>query len=197
MDNLVTKLRNLLQDNFKHRNYSRTFYSSKIFILEDANIDEDSLVIEKGGEIWEDDNYDYYLLTGKLIIHEITGYELEEGETLVFSYDCYEKYSNTELETFIKNAIYWLSVLNYKTFALGTGDVLDPEPTEVQENIIAIVGWVLCKGDIVSYRTPEFTVTFGNRLSLEDKIKKLIDDSDKCFGSLTYVDLSADAAEDN
>lgn len=194
--NLIAKLRNLLNDNLKPRNYSRIFYTSKVFLLEDSNIVE-PVVIERNGKEWDSENYEYNPLTNKVTINEVTGEdELVSGENLVFSYNCYEKYSNSELESHIKNAFYYLSVFDYETFTLETGDIISPEPTEKQENLIAIVAKILIVGDVKSYRTPEFTKIFANNLSVEDKIKQLINDFEKSFGNITYIDLSESSAEE-
>jgi len=195
--NIVLKLRNLVQDNLKSRNYSRTFYTSKIFLLEDANV-IDPVIIERNGEEWESENYEYNHDTGKLVIHEVsTGEELVPGENLIISYSCYEKYSTSELETYIKNTFYYLSLFGYETFTLETGDTIAPEPTEVQENLIALVASILIKGTIKSYRTPEFTIQFSDNLSIEDKIKKLVDDFDKSYGNITYIDLTESASDED
>lgn len=197
-NDLIEKLRNLLQDNLKPRYYIRSFLGSRTFILEDGNISENTLVIEKNGVEWDSENYSYSSVTGKLTIHEATGEELESGvDTLGIYYSCYEKYSDTELASYIKNSLYYLSIFNYETFSLGTGEELDPTPTEVQENLIVIIASVLAKGNIRSYRTPEFTITFGDNLSIEDKMKKLIDDFNKCYGNISYIDLTECAAEED
>jgi len=195
---LINKLRNLLKDNSKPFSYARTFYSSKIFKLEEANVIADSLVLEKNGVEWGDGNWNYDSDTNKVTIQEETGEELESGDVIAFSGNCYKKYSDSELESYIKNALYWLSVFNYETYSLGTGEILDPEPSEREENLIVIVASILGKGNpIVSYRTPEFTIVYGERMSLEDKIKNIIDNVDIVTGSIDYIDLSYSAAEDD
>jgi len=195
---LVSKLRNLLKDYLKPRYYARSFLGVRTFVLEDANIDESTLVIEKNGVEWDSDNYSYSSITGKLTIHETTGEELTSGvDTLGIYYSCYEKYSDTELEGYIKSALYYLSITNYETFSLGTGEEMSPEPTELQENLIVIVASILAKGNIHSYRTPEFTITFGDNTSIEDKIKKLVGDFSMSEGNIVYIDLTASAAEED
>jgi len=197
-NDLIAKLRNLLQDNLKPRFYTRSFLGSRTFILEDANISEATLIVEKNGVEWDSDNYSYSSITGKLTVHETTGEELISGtDTLGFYYSCYEKYSDSELESYIKNALYYLSIFNYETFTLGTGEEISPTPEEVQENLIVIVAGILAKGTIKSYRTPEFTIVFGDNLSIEDKIQKLVDNFSPCYGRLDYIDLSESAAEED
>jgi hypothetical protein len=197
-NSLVPKLRNLLQDNTKPRFYTRSFLGSRVFILEDSNIDESTIVIEKNGVEWDSDNYSYNSITGKLTIHEVTGEELTSGvDTLGFYYSCYEKYSDSELESYIKNSIYYLSIFDYETFTLGTGEEISPEPEEVQENLIVIVAAILAKGTIKSYKTPEFTIVFGDNLSIEDKIQKLVDNFSPAYGTFEYIDLTESAAEED
>jgi hypothetical protein len=192
--NLISKVRNLIDDNLVHRSYDRSFISSKIFLLEDNNVVSASIVIEKNGEIWDADNYSYDEDTNKITIAEETGEDLEVGDSLRFNFDCYEKYSDAEIERQIKNALVYLSVEKYETFDLETGDTLNPEPTSLQENLIAMVAAILIKGTIRSYRTPEFTITFGDNLTVDEKISQLITKFSKTYGSYVYIDPTDDPA---
>ena len=192
---LKIKLRNLIKDNLVSRSYDYVFYTSRIFRLVDANVVEGSLSIEKNGVEWNDTgNYDYDATRNKITISSETGI-IDSGATLRISYNCYEKYSDEELETYLKNAMYYLSVYGYTTFDLETGDTISPTPTTAEENLIVMVAGILMKGSIRSYRTPEFTINFANDDSPEEKIKKLLFNFDKTFASFVYIDLTADPIE--
>jgi hypothetical protein len=130
-------------------------------------------------------NYSYSILTGKLTI---TG-TLVVGDSLEVTYSYYTKYSDNELAGFIKSAISHLSVEQYGTFKAGTDNIIFPTPTETEENLLAVVAFILAKGDVVQYRTPEFTITFERGDTKAIMIKKCVRQFQKAYGVLKYIDL--------
>ncbi len=129
-------------------------------------------------------NYSY--LAG---IVTVTG-NLTAGDSLRFDYNAYSKYSDTELQGYIRSALYYLVAEQYKTFVIRPPALIMPTPTEDEECLIAIIAGILIKGSIRSYRTPEFTITFGEGMSVEQKIKQLLNQFQKAFGNIEYTDLS-------
>jgi hypothetical protein len=134
-------------------------------------------------------NYSY--LAG---IVTVTG-NLTAGDSLRFDYSAYSKYSDTELQGYIRSALYYLTAEKYKTFAIRPPTLIFPTPTEDEECLIAILACILIKGSIRQYRTPEFTITFGENLSIEQKIKQSVSKFKKAFGYIDYVDLDEQAAD--
>ena len=118
----------------------------------------------------------------------ITG-NLTAGDSLRFDYQAYSKYSDTELQGYIRSACYYLTAEKYKTFAIKPPTLIFPTPSEDEEALLAIVACILIKGSIRQYRTPEFTITFGENLSVEQKIKQAVAKFKKAFGYIDYVDL--------
>jgi hypothetical protein len=109
------------------------------------------------------------------------------GDSLEVDYSYYQKYSDTELSGFIRSAISYLVIEKYRCFAIKPPDIIFPTPTEDAENLIAVVASILIKGDVVSYRTPELTMTFERGDSKEKKIKKFVRQFKKTYGILTYI----------
>jgi hypothetical protein len=130
-------------------------------------------------------NYSYSTTTGKLTI---TG-TLAVGDTLEINYSYYNKYSDNELRGFIRAAISYLSVEKYGTFTVKSDNVIFPTPTEEQENLLAVIAGILIKGDIISYKTPELTITFERGDSKDKKIKKLTRQFKKAYGVLVYIKM--------
>ena len=186
----VEKLRNLIQDNLKTTGRDvftyETTSSSKIFTLTESNISSATIVVYKNGSVFASSNYSYSTTTGKLTV---TG-TLAAGDSLEILYSYYTKYSDSEMQGFIKAAISYVSVEAYKTFAVSSDNVIFPTPSETEENLLAIVAHILVKGDIVSYRTPELTISFERGDSKEKKIKKFIRQCNKTYGILDYIDLT-------
>lgn len=193
MENILIKLRDLIDDNYKFNlEVQEYFGGAKIFPLQYANIDVDSLVVKKNGTPWANTNYSYD--NGKVTV---TG-TLVAGDNLTFEYDAYEKYSNFSLYAYIRNALCYLAVEKYKTFTIESGDLLSPTPTDEEESLIAIVAAILIKGNVRQYRTPEFTIVFDtDNMSVEKKIRITLRQFKKTYGQMTYIDPTASSAEDN
>lgn len=187
MQTIIEKCRNLIEDNlvpigrdvFQYESTA----SSKIFTLTEANISAATIVVLKNGVVWASANYSYSSTTGKLTV---TG-SLIAGDSLEIDYSYYSKYSDTELRGFIKSAITYLSVDKYGTFAIKSDNIIFPTPTEEEENIIALIASILIKADVVSYRTPELSISFERGDSKEKKISKIIRQFKKTYGCLKYV----------
>jgi hypothetical protein len=130
-------------------------------------------------------NYSYSTTTGKLTI---TG-TLTPGNSLEVDYSYYIKYSDTELQGFVGAAFSYLSTEKYKCFTVKTANIIFPSPTEAEKNLIAIVASILIKGDIISYRTPELTISFERGDSKEKKIKRFLKQFNKSYGILDYIKL--------
>jgi hypothetical protein len=256
MTNLLIKVRDILADNYKFNSETQEYYTSKIFSLQDANIDSISLLVYKNGAIiptvsasWtrtgtvvtitktahglidEDvitltissvivalplgtytitkltadtftvvglsagatsgtctyNNYSYSTTNGKItIVGTLTAGE----DSFTFTYNAYEKYSDAELQGYIRSALYYLTAEKYKTFKILPPTSIFPTPAEDEECLIAIIAAILIKGSIRQYRTPEITITFGENLSTEQKIKQAINQFSKTFGTIEYTDLS-------
>jgi len=184
MTTIIEKTRNVLNDNLTTTGRDVfTYYSSKIFTITESNISSATLVVYKNGVVWANTNYSYSSVSGKLTV---TG-TLTSGNSLECLYSYYNKYSDSELQGYIKAAVSYLSVYKYKTFNVKSDNIVFPTPTELEENLLAIVASIIVGGDIRSYRTPEFTITFNETESKEKRIKKTISQFKKSFGVISYI----------
>lgn len=191
MTTIIEKCRNLITDNLVTTGRDvfdyESIVSSKIFTLSQSNISSSTIIVKKNGAVWAVSNYSFNSSTCELIV---TG-TLAAGDSLEVTYSYFQKYSDNELRGFIKSAISYLSVEKFGTFAVKSDNVIFPTPTEQEENLLAVVASILIKGDVISYRTPELSITFGRNDSIETKIKKFVRQCKKSYGYLTFIDLGA------
>jgi len=187
MTTVIEKLRNLIGDNLITTGIDTFTYesitSSKIFTLTESNVSASSIIVLKNGVVWAASNYTYSATTGKITV---TG-TLTAGDSLEVDYSYYQKYSDTELQGFIKGAISYLAVGKYGTFAVKSDSIIFPTPTEAEENLLALIASILIKGDVTHYRTPEITINFEKSDSKEKKIYKIITQFKKTFGVLKFI----------
>ncbi len=193
MTNILLKLRDLIGDNLVQTQEVQEYLGgAKTFTLSYSSIDSTTLVVLKNNVIWAASNYSYSSVTSKVTV---TG-TLTSGDNLTFEYQAYTKYSTNELRGYIRSAIYHLAVEKYKVFTAKSDNIIFPTPSEAEESLIAIVAAILIKGNIKSYKTPEFSIIFDtDNMSVEKKIKTVLNQYKKSFGYITYVDLTAEMAE--
>jgi len=136
-------------------------------------------------------NYSY--LNGKVTI---TG-NLTAGNKLEFDYNAYEKYSDNELRSYIRSALTYLATEKYKTFTAKSDNIIFPTLSEAEENLIALIASVIISGAIRSYRTPEFTINFNEDEPKDKKIKRIIAQFQKTYGTTEYIDLGNKSVPDD
>lgn len=194
MESIIEKLRNIIQDNLKDDGYyCETYYTDNVFTLPDANVSPSTLKVYVNGELKDSTNYSFDAVRSKITY---TG-DLTEGDVLSATYSYYEKYSDSELKSYIKSAVSKISVEKYKTFKVGDSDTFFPTPTEEEKNLIAVVASILIGDSISYYRTPEFTVRFNETQSKDEKIKMIIRNFIRTFGIMKYVDLKSETNDDS
>jgi hypothetical protein len=194
MTEAIIRVRNLIGDilTVVPNDTQEYLGGSKIFNLMYSTIDSSTLVVYKNGTIWTSGNYSYSSVTGKVTV---TG-TLTTGDVLNFQYSAYTKYSDSELKGYIRSALYHLAVEKYRVFTAKSDDIIFPTASDAEYSLISIVAAILIKGNIKQYRTPEFTIIFDtDNMSVEKKIKTVLNQYKKSFGYITYVDLTAEMAE--
>jgi hypothetical protein len=192
MDKIREKIRNIVLDNYKSHTDTFEYIVSKIFTLSFSNVDSSSISATKNGVAYSSANYSYNSVTGTITITA----SLTSGDILIFIYNSFQKYSNEELNSYIKNAIYHISINKYKTFTDKTDNIIFPTPTEDEENLIAIIASIIINGDVGSYRTNEVSITFNTKDSKETRIKKTIRNFKKTSGTFFYIDKNKPCNEE-
>lgn len=191
MDRIIEKIRSLIEDilitNGKDSFDYNFILQSKIFTLSESNLVSSSLKVYKNGILWTNNNYSFNPDNCKLTIIGT----LQVGDNLESTFNYYEKYSDNELKGYIRAALAYISAEKYKTFVTKPVDLIFPTPTEDEEYLIALIASILIKGDVRSYRTPEFTVTFNDNDSKEKRIKKLVRQYKSIYGYTSYIDLAS------
>ena len=92
----------------------------------------------------------------------------------------YTKYSDTEIDEYIKGALVFISVFShavkdyeYEIESGGEGSIV-PTPENRTTDLVALVASILIKPNYSSYKLPNLTVTYPETMSKEEKIEKLV-----------------------
>jgi len=189
MNTIIAKVRDILNDGYKYNEdpFQYTGLSS-IFRLTESNIDATSLKAYLNGTLWAGSNYSYDAITGLVTV---TG-AMISGDAIKFGYNAYNRYSQTELKSYIRSALYYLSIEQYRTFSAKSDDTIFPTPTEAEANLIALITSIVISGSLRSYRTTEISIDFNEKLTKEEKIHHAIVQFSKTFGVLKFVKLDKD-----
>ncbi len=170
---LRTKTRALINDIIKSDKETFTYSNSAIFILAEENI-ENITQVTKNGVALGTGEYSFDSTTNELTIAPDTGNELSNGDVIIVTYTFY-KYSNTELDEWIRASLVWMSVKDAteKDFEIEDGEIF-PTPDNRTLDMIVLIASILILPNWTEYRLPNLIVRYPRRFSKEEKIEKLI-----------------------
>jgi len=185
LNQVRTKVRALISD-LEQSDFETFIYTNlKVFTLSEANISS-IINVTKNGSTLGSGEYSYNSVSNEL---EIT-ISLIQGDVIVVKYK-YTKYSDTELTEYVRAAIVWISVFGYKeTDYEIENDGFYPTPDNKSLDLFALISSILIKPSWNSYRLPNLTVTYNNRLSKEEKIEKLITRFNRGLGISSILEIN-------
>ena len=164
-----TKISSLVEDLDKTDFEVFIYTTSSIFTLAEENISNITKVLKNGVELGSG-QYSYDSTTNKITIIA----SLTADDKIEVNYT-YTKYSDTELDGYIRAALVWISVYSTsdQDFELET-TTIEPTPTNREMDLIALVSSILIKPDYSEYRLPNLTVRYPRTMTKEKKIEMLI-----------------------
>lgn len=166
---ITSKIRDIIQDNYKTFSDVFEYYGySKEFTLTEANVSSSTIKVYKN-DVLMTSGYTYDSTAIKIIVTA----SLTAGDNIRIDYSAYEKYSDTELAGFIRSSLIYISTNRYADFRDRCGKIF-PTPSQGEENMIALIASILINKSISEYRTPEVTIKFNDKQSVEEKIESVI-----------------------
>ncbi len=171
LSNLRIKVKALVEDLSKTDFEVFSYENSTIFTLSEPNISTITKVLKNGINLGSGD-YSYDSTTNKI---EITA-SLTQGDLIEVDY-IFSKYSDTELNEYIRASLVWISVINrYENdFELEEdANIIVPTPNNSELDLIALVAAIIIKPNYNEYRLPNLTVRYPRTMSKEDKIQRIV-----------------------
>ena len=168
-----TKIQALVSDFVSKSIEVFEYTTSSIFTVAQENITITAVLVN-GTAISESD-YSFDEVTNKITITS----SLVDGDVIEVDYTYY-KYSDSELNEYIRASLVWLSIFNacdgdYEVDDLSGDEIeINPTPNSRTTDLIAIVASILIKPDYSSYKLPNVTVNYPRKFTKEEKIEKLI-----------------------
>ena len=166
---LRSKIRAVVADIITTEPETFTYTNSATFILAEEHIQNIVKVTKNGVEL-STGEYSFDSSTNKLTITaSLSGISNIE---VIYTY---YKYSNTEIDEYVRASLVWLSIFDVSEndYEVEDDDIY-PEPDGRTMDLIALVASILAKPDWTEYRLPNLTVKYTGRISKEDRIEKLI-----------------------
>lgn len=168
-----TKIRAILNDNstsgkdiFTYEGNSRSFSLSEDHVISVTAVYVNDVQVASSG------NWSYSSSVNKLIFENSYSFTVSD----VIEVDCeyYKDYSNNELDGYIRASISYISIHRYKTFEINDDDI-NPEPSEEEQNLIAVIASILIRPENKSYRLPDLTVTVPiGAMPTDEMIRRVI-----------------------
>lgn len=173
LSDIRTKVRNLISDYSRQGQDVFIYGSSDVFSLSESNVvDVSTIYLNDSADPVDSGDYRFDSDTEKVSV-SISG--ITTGDVIEMNYT-YTKYSDTELDSYIKSALIHLSANNFYTFT-ESSEVIYPTPSKRELDLIAMITSVLIQGTTSQIRLPDLVLQFNEKLSVSDKIKKII----SCF----------------
>ncbi len=170
MDNILKKLRILINDELTTVSDIFVYDNSSTFTLTEENV-------ESVDEVYVNDETSGVTsnVSSNLKKVSITS-SLNEGDIVRIDSSVYKEYSDNELKGYIQAALFYLSVNNYHVafdYDEETDDIY-PAPETKEENLIAMIASLIINKPINSLRLPDVSITYPNTMPLEERISKTI-----------------------
>ncbi|GEM_PF-1378789 len=171
LSELRTKIRALIEDFAKANFQVFTYTNSNIFTLAEPHIVAITKVLINGNELQSGESYSFDPSTNKITIN---GVSFNTGDTIEVDFT-FNKYSDVELNEYIRAALVWLSIYDYTEgdFELESNNVF-PTLSNKEEDMVSIIASILIKPDYTSYKLPNVSVIYPEHSTKEQRIKDLI-----------------------
>jgi len=186
-----TKVRALIGDNLKTGSEIHTFTTSYIFTLTEPNVISLTQTTINGVSLDSGETATHSTSTNKVTV---IGASWTAGDEIEFTYTYYSKYSNTELDNWIKAALVHLGLNDScKIFEMeddgNDSYYFEPTPTKNEENLIALITAILLNPEWSEYRLPNITIKFPRIHDKETKIARLVKHAQSMTGWTGLIDL--------
>jgi hypothetical protein len=173
LDTIREKIRALVVDNEKSGFQTFVYTTTTIFTIAQTNITIFNVLLD--GNITDDYTFDED--TNKITI---TASGIDTSSVIEVDYT-YNKYSDTELDGYIRSALVFISVysrsdeFNYELEGESAGDMeIVPTMDSHIGDLVSLVASILIKPGYSQYNLPNLKVVYPEKMTKEERIAKLI-----------------------
>jgi len=194
--NIITLIRGLIKD-FAQTNGRNVFEydTDTSFSLSKDYVSSTGMKVYKNGtELTITTEWTYNSTTNKVTIIA----SLTKGDNIIVTFTYYEKYSDTEIQNYIKSNLTRFTERKYaKTFYMNDSDEVvtlnGKNPTEEEGNVIARVTAIDIDPQNIKIRTPDFTIDASEKKSKTEQIDDVLTHFMRNFGVIDFLEVDDNA----
>jgi len=194
--NIITLIRGLIKDilNSTGRN-AFEYDSDSSFKLSDSRVSASTIKVYQNGTLLPSTEWSYNADTNKVTITFITsGYSLTAGDDIVITFSFYEKYSDTEITSYIKSNLTRFTQKRYKKRFYMNDDnevVTDngANPTRSEGDLIAIITSIDIDPQNIDIKTRDFSLSATENKSKSELMDDTFAQFDRGYISLDFLEI--------
>lgn len=199
VSDIIDITRGLIKDNLKTDGRDSFIYSSdNIFTISEDFVSPSTIKVFQNGTELASQDFSYDSDNNQVTISFVSsGLSLTENDTILIKYSYYEKYSDTELEGFLKSALSYFPQHRYKkTFEIVDSKVVavnDINPTLEEIYFISIVTSILVDPKNTDISIPDLRISAERDESDQQQIAKAFRNFTRFVGEVSYrpIDVTA------
>ena len=193
---IITLIRGLIKDllNTEGRDFFE-YDSDSSFKLSEPRVSSSSIAVYQNGSVLPSSEWSYNSDTNKVTISfTLSGYSLTAEDTIVISYSYYEKYSDSEITSYIKSNLTRFTQRQYsKRFYMNDSDEIVTDngvnPTRSEGDLIAIITSIDIDPQNIEIRTRDFSVTPTEKKSKSELINDAFGAFSRGYVSLDFLEI--------
>lgn len=192
---IITNIRGLIKDTKNAGGRDVFEYDSDpAFQLGEDFVDSSDIKVYQNNTLLDTDDWYYVSDTNRVTIDfQTSGLSLTKGDIILITYGYYNKYSDSEIISYIAANLTRFSQRRYKkTFYMSTNNEIvtrnGVNPSVDEGNIIALITAIDIDPQNVDIRTPDFTISASEKMSKSEQIRKLFDQWLRSFGVVDYLE---------
>ena len=188
--NIITMIRGFIDDVLRTDGRDSHLYDQDTsFSLGKDFVSASSIsVFQNGVELTLTTDYTYSASTNKVTITAT----LVKKDEIIITFSYYEKYSDTEITTYLSSCLAQFVVNRYpKYFYMDDGEVVsmnNVNPTVEEGNIMAIITSISIDPNNVNIKTKDFTITAEENESKSEQINRVFSQWTRTFGSPEFLE---------
>jgi hypothetical protein len=191
---IIEKIRGLIRDNLQSDGQDVFVYDTATnFKLSEPYVDSSTIKVYKNGILLTiTSQYTYSSVTNRVTIIAA----LVKNDNIIITYSYYARYSDTELQKYIKANLIWFTKKRYKKYFYmnASNEVVSLDginPTDEEGDIIAMITAIDIDPKNIKISTKEFNVSPVENKSRTDQIDDVFANFQRSFGSIGFEEENA------
>lgn len=194
--NIITQIRGLIKDLLNPNGRDAYEYDTdSSFKLGTDRVSSDTIIVYQNGTLLPSTEWSYNSDTNKVTITMVSsGYSLTAGDIIIITFSFYEKYSDSEITSYISANLTRFTQRRYhKRFYMNSSDEVVADngtnPTRSEGDIIAIITSIDIDPQNIKIKTRDFELSPTENKSKSELINEAINGFDRGFISLDFLEI--------